>query len=117
MEKSHQRLSMLEPAIYRIRILGHLDTNLSDYYGGMTIEQTNDLQYGSMTILTGRLGDQCALIGVLNSLHDRGYLILSVGYQLELSSCPCQECFGRLAAPVGQRVSEPADRHLPGTLL
>ena len=81
MEKSHQRLSMLEPAIYRIGILGHLDTNLSDYYGGMTIEQTNDLQYGSMTILTGRLLDQCALIGVLNSLHDIGYPILSVEYR------------------------------------
>ena len=80
MGKSRPRLSRLEAGTYEIRILGHLDTNLSEYYGGMTIEQTKELQYGSMTILTGRLLDQSALIGVLNSLHDIGYLILSVMY-------------------------------------
>ncbi len=81
MGKSRPRMSLLESVTYRIRILGHLDTNLSEYYGGMTIEQTKEPQYGVMTILTGRLGDQCALIGVLNSLHDIGYPILSVEYR------------------------------------
>src|SRR5438067_2241724 len=58
-----------------------LDPDLSDYYGSMTIEQTHDLTYGLMTILRGRLADQCALIGVLNSLHDIGYPILVVEYR------------------------------------
>lgn len=33
-----------------------------------------------MAALSGRLADQCALIGVLNSLHDIGCPILSVEY-------------------------------------
>ena len=81
MEKDHPRSSLREPAMYRIRILGRLDKKRSAYYGGMTIEHESDPHHGSMTILTGRLADQCALIGVLNSLHDIGYPILSVEYR------------------------------------
>ena len=44
----------------------------------MTIEHENDPKRGAMTILTGRLIDQSALIGVLNSLHDIGCPIVSV---------------------------------------
>lgn len=67
MEECRPGSSLFEPAMYRISILGTLDKNWSDYCGGMTI-------------LTGRLADQCALIGVLNSLHDIGCPILSVEY-------------------------------------
>ena len=81
MEHDRPRSSLFEPAMYRISIVGSLDTDLSDYYGSMTIEQTHDLTYGLMTILRGRLADQCALIGVLNSLHDIGYPILVVEYR------------------------------------
>jgi len=80
MEKCHSRSSLFEPAMYRICILGKLDKNRSEYYGSMTIEHTNDPHHGSMTILTGLLADQSALIGVLNSLHDIGCPILSVEY-------------------------------------
>jgi len=81
MEKYRPRSRLFEPAMYRISIVGNLDTNQSDYYGSMTIEHTSDLTYGLMTILMGRLADQCALIGVLNSLHDIGYPILVVEYR------------------------------------
>ena len=70
--------SLFEPAMYRICILGNLDQNWSDYCGGMTIEHVSDPKGYAMTILTGRLADQSALIGVLNSLHDIGCPILSV---------------------------------------
>jgi len=46
----------------------------------MTIEHENDPKRGAMTILAGRLADQSALVGVLNSLHDIGCPILSVEY-------------------------------------
>ncbi len=78
MEISHQGASLIEPAMYQIRILGNLDKNWSDYCGSMKIEQVNDPKRYAMTILTGRLADQSALIGVLNSLHDIGCPILSV---------------------------------------
>ena len=80
MKNFRQGVSLLEPAVYRIRIQGILDKNLSDYYGGMTIEQGEDSKQYAMTILMGKLSDQSALIGVLNSLHDIGYPILSVEY-------------------------------------
>ena len=37
MEKYRPDSSMFEPATYRICILGTLDKQWSDYYGGMTI--------------------------------------------------------------------------------
>ena len=80
MEKYRQGVSLLEPAVYRIRIQGILDKNWSDYCGGMTIEHERDQKRYAMTILMGRVADQSALIGVLNSLHDIGYPILSVEY-------------------------------------
>ena len=78
MEIYRPRASLFEPAMYQIRILGNLDKNWSDYCGGMKIEQVSDPNVSAMTILTGRLPDQSALIGVLNSLHDMGCPILSV---------------------------------------
>jgi hypothetical protein len=80
MEKSRQGVSLLEPAVYRIRIQGILDKNRADYYGGMKIEHQGDPKQTAMTILMGKLADQSALIGVLNALHDIGYSILSVEY-------------------------------------
>jgi hypothetical protein len=46
----------------------------------MTIEQQGGPKQYAITMLVGKLSDQSALIGVLNSLHDIGYPILSVEY-------------------------------------
>ena len=80
MEKYRPGVSLLAAASYRICIQGTLDKNWSKYCGGITIEHENDLKRGAMTILVGRLADQSALIGALNSLHDIGCPILSVEY-------------------------------------
>jgi hypothetical protein len=80
MGKSHHGISVLEPAVYRIRVQGILDKNLSDYYRGMTIEHVGDPKQDETTILMGRVVDQSALIGVLNSLYNTGYPILLVEY-------------------------------------
>ena len=80
MEKYRHGVSRLEPAVYRIRIQGILDKNWSDYCGGMTIEHEGDPKQNAISILIGKLTDQSALIGVVNSLHDIGYPILSVEY-------------------------------------
>jgi hypothetical protein len=69
---------MFEPASYRICIMGTLDKNWSDYCGGMVIEHGVILQQYPVTILTGRLIDQSALIGVINSLYDLGCPLISV---------------------------------------
>jgi hypothetical protein len=78
MEKYRPDISMFEPATYRIGILGTLDKQWSDYYGGMTIEHESVLNQYPMTILTGSLSDQSALVGVINSLYNIGCPILLV---------------------------------------
>jgi hypothetical protein len=78
MEKYRPHSSMFEPATYRISALGTLDKKWSDYCGGMTIEHDIVLDQYPMTTLTGILADQAALIGILNSLYDMGYPIISV---------------------------------------
>ncbi len=80
MEKYRPGVSLLAPARYRICVQGTLDKNWSAYCGGMTIEHENNPKRGAMTIMTGRLTDQSALIGVLISLYDIGCPILSVEY-------------------------------------
>ena len=78
MEKFSSATGMFEPATYRICILGTLDKNWSDYCGGMLINHDMMLQQYPVTILTGKLVDQAALIGVINSLYDLGCPLLSV---------------------------------------
>jgi hypothetical protein len=64
--------------VYRLCIQGILDKNGSDYCGEMTSEHERDPHQHAVTVMTGRLEDQSALIGILNSLHDIGCAILSV---------------------------------------
>ena len=78
MERYRSSSRLKEPALYRIRILGTLDKQWSDYYGGMTIEHESDPQRRAISILTGYLADQAALMGVLNALYDVGCPIISV---------------------------------------
>ena len=71
--------TMKEPAIYRIRVRGHLDAKWSERLEGMNI---TDLQHsdkgGDETILVGRLADQAALAGVMNTLYEQHLPVLSV---------------------------------------
>ena len=72
---------LFEPASYRICIQGTLEKRLSDYFGGMTIEHASNSKRGARSILTGLLPDQTALMGILISLYDFGYPLLSVEYR------------------------------------
>jgi hypothetical protein len=85
MERYRPSSRKLESTTYRISVQGTLDEHLSAYYGGMKIEHRSDPKRHAMTILTGLLVDQCALMGVLNSLHDTDYPILLVE-RIEASS-------------------------------
>jgi len=71
---------LVEPSMYRICILGTLGKERAEYYGGMAIENISDPRRDGITILTGQLADQSALIGVLKALFDIGYPLLLVEY-------------------------------------
>jgi hypothetical protein len=65
------------PAAYRILLRGFLDKDWSDRLNGLTISTTSE-EDESFTILEGPLEDEEALSGVLSTLHDLGYALLSV---------------------------------------
>ena len=57
-------------ATYRILVQGALDPGWSDRLGGMRITTDRRAGHAPVTTLVGRLRDQAALLGVLNSLYD-----------------------------------------------
>ena len=70
--------TMKEPAIYRIRVRGHLDPKWSERLEGMNITEVRHSEKDDQTILVGRLTDQAALSGVLNTLYEQHLPVLSV---------------------------------------
>ena len=70
--------TMSGPAIYRIRVRGHLDTDLSDRLEGMRVENLIRNTGTAESVLEGRLLDQAALSGVLNKLYDLHLPVMSV---------------------------------------
>ncbi|MFN8475639.1 MAG: hypothetical protein U0822_25885 [Anaerolineae bacterium] len=63
-----------EPAVYQIRIRGHLSTQWTDWFEGLTIA----LEDNGDTLITGPMPDQAALYGVLKRVRDLGMPLLSV---------------------------------------
>ena len=60
--------------LYEIRVKGQLDESWSDWLEGLEV---NLLDNGEM-ILSGYIGDQAALMGVLNKLYGLNLVLLSV---------------------------------------
>ena len=75
---THKTPSMMYPATYRIHISGHLDASWSDRLAGMSITTVRKKDTSNLTILEGRLLDQAALVGVLNTLYDLSLPLVSV---------------------------------------
>lgn len=67
---TYQELNFDKPARFRIRVKGILDPSWSGRLGGMTITTAGQEDESPVTTLTGRLLDQAALLGVLNTLYD-----------------------------------------------
>lgn len=69
-----------QPMLYQIRIKGHLDSQWTDWFEGLTITLEED----GDTLLTGRLVDQAALHGLLKKIRDLGMPLVAV--------CPLEHC-------------------------
>ncbi len=72
------RFDLGTPAIYRIQISGYLDDGWSNRLGGMTIQHAVAASRTTITTLHGKLVDQAALFGVLNSLYGLGFPVITV---------------------------------------
>ncbi len=75
--------TMQGPANYRIRVRGRLDASWSDRLGGMQITEHQSPDGAVETILAGRLADQAALSGVLNTLYELHLPVLLAEYMDE----------------------------------
>ena len=79
-------LKVFNEGKYRIRVEGTPGPEWSDYYGDMLISTEVGPSEHPKTLLTGRVQDQSALLGVLNRLVDMGCPLLMVEYIPEETS-------------------------------
>ncbi|WKZ35055.1 MAG: DUF6326 family protein [Anaerolineales bacterium] len=63
-----------QPVVYQIRIKGHLGSQWTDWFEGLTITLDKD----GDTLLTGPIVDQSALHGLLKKVRDLGMPLISV---------------------------------------
>ncbi len=67
---------MDQPALYRIRIKGHLAAHWAEWFGGMTITRLDNGE----SLIEGEVIDQAALHGMLMHIRDLGLPLLAVDH-------------------------------------
>ena len=77
MNKPKQKLTLDRPALYQIKVPGHIGESWSDWVGGMTITVETEGDGPPVTTLTGTV-DQAALQGLLRRLYSLGLPLISV---------------------------------------
>ena len=65
---------MDQPALYQIRVQGHLSSQWAAWFGGLQIEN----QPNGEAVLSGPLADQAALHGVLGQIRDMGLTLIAL---------------------------------------
>jgi hypothetical protein len=62
------------PAVYEIRVAGHLSSQWRDWFEGLTVT----LEADGNTRITGPVEDQAALHSLLKKIRDLGMVLVSV---------------------------------------
>lgn len=86
------------PAVYQIRLKGHLGQEWAGWFDGLTIS----LEDGGVTLLSGPVADQAALFGLLKKARNLGMALLSVNCVEPGEDAPKSEALRRGGAERGQ---------------
>ncbi len=70
----HPKTDTSQPMVYQIRLKGHLGSQWTDWFGGLTVT----LEDNGETLLTGPVVDQAALHGLLKKVRDLGMPLVAV---------------------------------------
>jgi len=72
-----------QPMIYQMRVKGHLGSDWTDWFEGLTITREDN----GDTLLTGPVIDQAALHGLLKKVRDLGMQLVSVNPVDVIETC------------------------------
>ncbi len=73
----YNKVTLDQPATYRIRIQGALDSHWAEYFEDMQIAVETADDGSAITTLTGQLPDQAAVQGVLQKLYNLGFPLIA----------------------------------------
>lgn len=76
--KAISEFKFRNPAVYKIKVKGEISGSLKDRFGGLQINVERSKDMDSVTVLIGQINDQSALSGILTSLYDFQFPIISV---------------------------------------
>jgi len=66
------------PGFYRIVAQGHLTPGMHGLFGSMQVVDPRSRGESSLAVLEGRVSDQAELSGILNTLYELRFSLLSV---------------------------------------
>ncbi len=76
--KAISEFSFRKPAVYKIEVQGELNESFTERLGGMQINVIRSQGNKPVTVLIGQINDQSALSGILTTLYDFQFTIISV---------------------------------------
>ncbi len=77
-DSSLKEINFTSPVIVRIEVKGVVDKSYSDYLNGLVIRHYTSEDKIRYTGLEGEMPDQAALLGVLNTLYEMRFPLISI---------------------------------------
>ncbi len=78
MKQPNHKLTMSDPAVFRVCVQGRLDDHWADYFATQSITAAADEAGNVVTTLISEPMDQGALVGLINRLNTLGIPVISV---------------------------------------